>query len=133
MHSREDNVHTDTHQTGSASFCALELVLSVIGGSCYKYHFCCDKRFVATDTCLSRQNTSFVATKVCRDKSFIAKELSRQNIFCRDRTFVTTNICREKHNFVSVKVLSRQAYFCRDKHVFLATKQVFCRDKSMLV
>ena len=43
----------------------------IIGGSCHKYHFCLDERFVATNTCLSRQNTSFVVTKVCffRDKT----------------------------------------------------------------
>ena len=38
------------------------------------------------------------------------------------------NFCRDKHNFVATKVLSRQAYFCRDKQVFVATKHVFCPD-----
>ena len=38
-----------------------------------------------------------------------------------------------QHNFVTTNVLSRQAYFCRGKHVVVATKHVFCRDKSMLV
>ena len=50
--------------------------------------------------------------------------LSRQNFF------------GDKHNFVTTKVLSQQAYFCRDKRVFfffVATKHIFCRDKSMLV
>ena len=46
--------------------------------------------------CLSRQNTSFVATKVC---------LSRQNHVCRDKRFVVTNICRDKHVFVATKVI----------------------------
>ena len=46
--------------------------------------------------------------------------------------------------FVATKVLSRQIFvatnitlsrqkFCRDKHTFVATKHVFCRNKSMLV
>ena len=48
--------------------------------------------FVATKA-LSRQNTSFVATKVC--------------LFCRD-----------KHTFVATKDV-----FCHDKHVFVATKK----------
>ena len=52
------------------------------------------------------------------------------------RNFVTTKVatkyvkvllrqkyCRNKHNFVVTKVLSRQAYFCRDK-TFAATKMV---------
>ena len=46
---------------------------------------------------LSRQNTSFVATKVC---------LSRQNF------------CRNKIRFVTAKV------FCRDKRTFVATKMI---------
>ena len=68
-------------------------------------HFCRDKRFVATNTCLSRQNTSFVPTKVY---------LSRQ-----------TRVCCDKYNFVATKVLSRQAYkqkyACRDQHVFVSS------------
>ena len=65
--------------------------------------------------------------------------------FCRDKTSVTTNICRDKHNFVAEKVLSRQACFCRDKHAFVAintcllrqisvaTQDAFCRDKHVFV
>ena len=54
--------------------------------------------FVATNTCLSRQNTSFVPTKVC---------LSRQNYVCRDKSFVAIKIfCRDKH----------VTKFCRDKN-----------------
>ena len=44
----------------------------------------------------------------CRHKGFVAASilLSRQN---------TCYVCRDKHDFVATKVLSRQAYFCRDK------------------
>ena len=56
---------------------------------------------------LSRQTTSFVATKVY---------LSRQNITCLSRQ----------------KYLSRQK-FCRGKHTFVGTKDVVCRDKHVLV
>ena len=53
----------------------------IFGGSCHKHHFCCDKHtFVATNTCLSWQNTFFVVTKVC--KTFVVTKL-----------FVVTNIC----------------------------------------
>ena len=38
--------------------------LTIVGGSCHKYHFCCDKSFVATNTSLSRQNTTKVQTRV---------------------------------------------------------------------
>ena len=34
--------------------------------------------------------------------------------------------------FVATKLLSRQTRVCRDKNVFVATKHVFCCDKSML-
>ena len=65
---------------------------------------------------LSRQNASFVATKIC---------LSQQN-GCRDKIlFVAKNICRNKHNFVATKILSRQAYFCPDKGRV-------CRDKPFV-
>ena len=58
---------------------AHEYLTTIIGGSCHKSHFCRDKSL-----CLSRQNTSFVATKVC---------LSRQKLcVCRDKCFVATNI-----------------------------------------
>ena len=35
--------------------------------------------------------------------------------------------------FISTNVLSRETRVCRDKHVYITTKHVFCRDKSMLV
>ena len=69
-------------------------------------------------TCLSRQNTSFVVTKVC---------LLWQKFCFGKHIFVMTN------SFVMTKVLSRQAYFCLNKHMFVVTKHVFGHDKSMLV
>ena len=69
---------------------------------------CCDKTFVATKLCLSRQNICHV----CRDK----------HTFCHDkRGFVTTNTC-----------LSWQK-FCCDKHTFVTTKLVFCCNKHVFV
>ena len=58
---------------------------NIIGGSCHKYDFCRDKRFVATKLCLS-----FVSTSIL---------LSRQNM-----CFITTNAC-----------LLQQTHFCYDK------------------
>ena len=103
--------------------------------------------------CLSRQNTSFVATKVC---------LQRQNFyrykimfvttkyFCRDKTFVATNIlsqqtfCRDKSMLAATKLLSLQNYVSRDKiflsrqnlcrnKYFVATEDLFCREKHVFV
>ena len=66
---------------------------------CHKYNFCRDKSFVATNTCLSRENTSFVATKVC---------LSRQN-FCRDKHILsqqkTCFCCCDKHKKHATKII----------------------------
>jgi len=52
---------------------------SVNDGRCHKYHF----TFVETERCLSRQNTSFVATKECLPL-YTNTCLSRQT-FCRDK------------------------------------------------
>ena len=60
---------------------------NIFGGSCHKYHFCRDKTRL-----LSRQNTSFVATKVYLPRqSFVATKLclSRQNYVCCDKIFLS--------------------------------------------
>ena len=63
---------------------------SIISLSCHKYHFCRDKSFVATNTCLSRhklEKIMFVATKqnFCHKHNFVATE----DVFC----FVATKSC----------------------------------------
>ena len=114
--------------------------LSIIGGSCHKYHFCCDKSFVVTNTCLLQQNTSFVVTKY-----FVSTKLLLWQIF------VTTNIillwqkfCHDEHVFflqqktcfvTTNMCLLQQKYACCDK-TFVATKlcllqqNYVCRDKN---
>ena len=99
-----------------------------LAGTATNIIFCCDKKFCHV---FSRQNTSFVATKVC---------LPRQN-FCCDKIisvatnttelFVETNICRDKHD----KIMFVETNICRDKHSFVVTKDVFCvcRDKHVFV
>ena len=102
----------------------------IIGGSCHKYHFCCNKTFVyflsnktfvVTNTCLSRQNTSFVERKVC---------LLRQN-FSRDKLiFVMTKyFCRNKHVFVATKVSLSWQNFCYD--IIVCFDIIVCCDKNM--
>ena len=68
----------------------------IIVGSCHKYHFCCDKRFVVTNTCLSQQ------ILVCHDKTHLL--LRHNTAFAVTNMFVATNICHDKT-------------FCRDKHL----------------
>ena len=56
------------------------------GRSCHKYHFCRDKSFVGTNTCLSGQNY------VYRDKIivFIVIKLSLSRpTFCRGKIFLS--------------------------------------------
>ena len=76
---------------GSIAFCYL---LSLAGAATTII-------FVATNTCLSRQSTPFVATKVC---------------------LLWQKFCRVKN----MSLLSRQAYFCRDKYVFCRDKNDTC-------
>ena len=74
---------------------------------------CRDKiMFVATSILLSRQ--IFVATEICLRQVFVATNISRdKSMLVATEIFVATEIC-----------LSRQAYFCRDKHNFVATKHL---------
>ena len=45
--------HFEKNQLGEGLRC----LIYIIGRSCRKYHFCRDKSFVSTNTCLSRQKT----------------------------------------------------------------------------
>ena len=56
----------------------------ITGGSCHKYHFCCDESFVATNTRCPLCKIMFVTTK---------------DMFCRDtQVFVVTNMCLLRQN-----------------------------------
>ena len=85
---------------------------------------------------LSRQNTSFVATKhvFCRDKSMLAatKVLSRQK-FCRGKHPARILLLRQKTSSKDViqrRLLSRQTRVCCDKRRRLSREM--CRDKSFV-
>ena len=58
--------------------------------------------FVATnttDTCLSRQNTSFVSTKVCLSRqNYVLSRQTREMFCCDKHNFVTTNILWSRHD-----------------------------------
>ena len=58
--------------------------------------------FVATKVCLSRHKHVFIATNICRDKSFVATKT-----FCRDKRFVaaSTLLSRQKTCFVATKII----------------------------
>ena len=64
-----------------------------LAGAATSIIFVTTKGFVATNTCLLRQNTSFVATK---------------------------RFCYEKYNFVTTNVLAQQAYFYCGKRPVLS-------------
>ena len=87
-----------------------------------KKYACRDKiMFVATKGCLSfslsRQNTSFIATKLCKYH------------FYRDKhVFVATKVCPDKHNFVATKDV-----FCRDKHILSRQTKTFVVSKMILM
>ena len=94
----------------------------IIGRSWRKYHFCCDKCFVATNTNLSPQ------TRVCRDKTHL---LSRQKYACCDESFVArkyffaTNICRDKHVFVAIKIILEAAPAIYNPHPLPSLSTVY--------
>ena len=105
-----DMLHVVTHNCGAICFEAG--LVSIIGVSCHKYHFCRDK------TGLERRNASFGATKhvfghVCLPRQYHWRELP-QELFLRDKhatkRHVTTNF------FVATK---RSSQFCYDKTRFL--------------
>ena len=91
---------------------------SIIGRSCHEYNFCRNKHV-------------FVTTKYvfCRDKSMLATttKLSQQNYVCHEKIFLL------RQNFCHDKYLSQKTYVCHDKHMFVMTKDVFCRVKHVVV
>ena len=97
----------------------------IIGRSCHKYNFCCNKSFIVT-------NMSFVVTKVCLLwQTFCEKIMfvaTKWQIF--NKSFVATNIillrqkfCHDKSMLVVTKPLSQQNYVCCDK-TFVTTKMI---------
>ena len=113
--------------------------VTIIGGSCHKYHFCRDK---------TRDKTRLLSLQkyACRDKTFVATKSVMFVMFCRDKhvlNFIATSILlsRQKTCVFSRQTrvsrdtcLSRQNYVCRDKNMLVATKlnsqAKFCRDKN---
>ena len=106
--------------------------VTIIGGSCHKYHFWSWHMLVMTNTCLLRQNMSFVfvTTNICHDKhnfdfcclKLIFVFVVTKHIFCHDKSMLVV-LSQQKfyhdkkydqHNFVTTKDLLRQAYFCCD-------------------
>ena len=95
----------------------------IIGGSLSLAGAAASIIFVATNTCMSRQNTSFVATELylSRQNIFVAtKHLSRQ-------IFVATNICRDNHVFFATSIL-----LSRQKTYFVSTNTCLLRQKWYL-
>ena len=86
----------------------LAVPVTIIGGSCRKYNFCCNKSMLCATKVLSQQ------AYFCPDKQVF---LATKHVFCSDKIML-----------VATKLLSRQK-FCCGKHTFVVTKFVFCRDK----
>ena len=95
-------------------------LICTIGGSCYKYHFCCDKTrllTLATKIFLSQQNfcqnvllTLSWQTRVCHTQKNL---LSWRKYACHDKTLVAANMCLlwQSKQKVLTNVLSQQKYF----------------------
>ena len=57
--------------------------------------------------------------------------------FCPNKSFVATKDIFHLNKSIPILLVyfaatKLQAYFCRNKHEFVATKQVFCRDKTFV-
>ena len=86
--------------------------------------FCCDKHvFVATNTCLWQQNTSFAATKVC-----LLWQIFVETRLC----LLQQKFCCDKHMFVMTKVLLGPACFWRNKTKLLLWQNYVCHNKYLL-
>ena len=112
---------------------------TITGGSCNKYHFSRDKRFVATNTvvvfcCLD--TNMLVATKLLSLQNYVCcdKNLSWQNYVCRDKHVYFCHE-RERQRQTDRQTNRQSERVCMCVHTFVTTKGVFCvcRDKSMLV
>ena len=96
--------------------------------------FVMSNNFVTSKLLLLRQTCVLSWQKyACHDKTFVTMNIClSQQIFVAT-TFVTKYFfCRNKHNFVTTKVLSRQAYFCCDKRCVLSWQPRVCRNKTFV-
>ena len=116
------------------------------------YFFSRDKHvFVATKHVFCRGKSLIVATNtstnICHDKNLFRDKhniVATIDVFYRDkhvsvlsrqtrvdRTFVATNTCLSRQIFVRTKVFFATNINCT--YTFIATKDVFCRDKHVFV
>ena len=104
----------------SVKWCLLAFACTptIIGGSCHRHNFCCDKTRL-----LSRQKHA------CRDKSFVAQKYFGTTKLLSWQIFVVTNIFfSHDKSFVSW-----QAYFCHDKRCVSSQQTHVCCDKTFVV
>ena len=122
-------------------------VAVIIGRSCHKYNFCCNKSFCC-DKHVCHDKHMFVMTKkifchntyACHDKYLLWRKfccdmltfvvtsvfVTTKHLFCHDKSLlswqsmlVTTKIvCCDKYNFVTT------IFFFLGKHTFVTTKEV---------
>ena len=84
--------------------------------------------------CLSWQNVSFVATKVCLPQHLSKIFLSQQK-FCHDKylCLLQKKFCHDKHTFVTTKLCLSWQMFCHDKSMFVATNILLLQQKMCFV
>ena len=125
----------------------------ITGGSCHKYHFCCNKSFVTANTFVTHIRTKLLSGQnyVCCDKTFITKKyLSQQTRICCDKSFVMTSIlllhqgmCFVTTNmFVMTKACHDKSFvatkWCLSQQIFVMTiclslQKCVCHNKSLVV
>ena len=98
---------------------------SIVGGSCHKCNFCCDKSFVTTNMCLLRR-------KFCHNKHVF---VVTKQLFCHDKSmFVATKLCQDKYDkmFVVTNIILSQQNFCHGKRRVLLWQMCVCYNKTCL-
>ena len=110
----------------------------------WQKYVCLDKTFVATN--IFRDKHNFVTTKVLSWQAYFCCDkhvpfVITKHIFCRGKSMLVmteplswqTCVCCDKihkHNFITTKVLLKQAYFCHDKRCVLSWQTRVCSNKK---
>ena len=100
------------------------------------FNMLCDTVLIITG---GSWHKSFVATNICRDKSFVVTKsmapiqrkwcLLRENIF----VFVTTKVLSQQKHFLTTNIFLSWQNFCCSKHIFVATKDCLVMTNMCLL
>ena len=103
--------------------------LCIEGRSWHRYHFCCNKSFVMTNTWASWQNTSVDICMLVVTKHL----LQQQTCVCQNKYLSWEEKKSHQKYFVMTNIILLWQKFCHSKHTFVVTKDMFCPNKHVFV